>query len=273
MPELPEAETIAADLRRHIIGRKIKRVVVTHGDVLAPDLNPKLLDLSLRGRTIEAVGRRGKNLMFNFDKGVVLLVNLGMTGRLVVSSSPRASEMKHVAVRFELDKDALLFDDVRRFGRMDVYDAETWPIRDASLGIEPLSDALTPEALHALTRKSVTPIRNWLLDQRFIAGVGNIYANEALFRAGVRPSRRANTLTRKEVARLRDTLRGVLADAIQKRGTSFSDYRDAEGVEGSFEPLLQVYGRDGEPCVQCGRAVVRTVLTNRSAFYCRTCQR
>src|SRR4051794_13762199 len=108
MPELPEAETIAADLRQHIVGRKVKRVAVTHADVLAPDLTPAHLDRGLRGRTIENVGRRGKNVIVSFDAGVVLLVNLGMTGRLVVSSAKRAAELRHVAVRFELDKDALL---------------------------------------------------------------------------------------------------------------------------------------------------------------------
>src|SRR5438045_3377349 len=130
MPELPEAETIAADLRRHIVGRTVKRVLVKHADVLAPDLTPAQLSQTLRGRALEQVGRRGKNVKFDFAGGIVMLVNLGMTGRLVVASSPRAHEMRHVAVRFELDKDALLFDDVRRFGRIDVYDAESWTARD-----------------------------------------------------------------------------------------------------------------------------------------------
>jgi formamidopyrimidine-DNA glycosylase len=273
MPELPEAETIAADLRQRVIGRTVKRVRVTHADILAPTLDPPALERALRGREITAVGRRGKNVMLTFSGDVVLLVNLGMTGRLVVSSAARAAELRHVAVRFDLDRDALLYDDMRRFGRMDVYDRETWPVRNVSLGLEPLSDAFTAEALHTMTRRSITPIRNWLLDQRFVAGVGNIYANEALFHAGVRPTRRARTLTRKETARLRDALRDVLAHAIRVRGTTISDYRDGNGEVGGFDALLQVYGRSGDDCVTCGSEIRRIVLTNRSAFYCRRCQR
>jgi formamidopyrimidine-DNA glycosylase len=212
-------------------------------------------------------------VMLSFSGDVVLLVNLGMTGRLVVSTAPRAVELRHVAVRFELDEGTLLYDDMRRFGRMDLYDANTWPARDASLGLEPLSDAFTGEALYALTRRSISPIRNWLLDQRFVAGVGNIYANEALFRAGVRPTRRANKLTRKDAVMLRDALRDVLTDSIEARGTTISDYVDGSGEPGNFDLLLRVYGREGEPCLQCGHEIFRIVLTNRSAFYCRNCQK
>jgi formamidopyrimidine-DNA glycosylase len=124
-----------------------------------------------------------------------------------------------------------------------------------------------------MTRTSITPIRNWLLDQTRISGIGNIYASEALFRAGVRPTRRAHTLTRAESARLRDSLRAVLEDSINKRGTTVSDYRDADGVEGGFAALLHVYDRAGQACLRCSTKIKRVVFTNRSAFYCPQCQK
>jgi formamidopyrimidine-DNA glycosylase len=225
-------------------------------------------------RTITAVGRRGKNVVLHLDDAGRLVVNLGMTGRLVTSDAPRAGDLSHVAVAFELDDGRdLLYDDTRRFGLLQRYDAEGWAARDLELGLEPLSDAFNADALWALARATRTPVRNFLLDQRRVAGVGNIYALEALFRAGIRPTRRGQRITRAEAGRLRDALRDVLARAIEHRGTTFSDYRDASGEAGGFEPLLEVYGREGRPCRRCGTPVKRTVLTNRSAFYCPECQR
>jgi formamidopyrimidine-DNA glycosylase len=274
MPELPEAETIVRDLQRRVPGTRIAAVRVTWPDVLQKGLTPATLGRRLRGRTIQRVSRRGKNVVLEFDRDLRLIINLGMTGRVVASDAARAGELRHVAVRFELDDGrALLYDDARRFGCLDLRDAKTWPARDAELGVEPLSDAFTPAHLHALTRASITPIRNFLLDQRKVAGVGNIYANEALFRAHIRPTRRARTLTKRETAALRDALRAVLQEAIDFRGTTISDYRDADGAEGGFDVRLQVYGRDGLPCVLCATPIKRIVLTNRSAFYCPKDQR
>jgi formamidopyrimidine-DNA glycosylase len=272
MPELPEAETIARDLDPRLRGARIMATAIHHDDVLArpaPEFGDALL-----GRTIAGVGRRGKNVVVVFEDEGRLVVNLGMTGRLVLSDSPRAAELRHVAVRLHLeDGRALLYDDTRRFGRLELYEPESWPARDAELGLEPLGDAFTADALWALTKRTRTPVRNFLLDQRKVAGVGNIYALEALFRAGIRPTRRCHRITRAEAAGLRDALRAVLADAIRHRGTTFSDYRDGSGEAGGFEPLLLVYGREGFPCRTCGTAIRRKVLTNRSAFYCPTCQR
>lgn len=272
MPELPEAETIARDLDPRLRGTRIVGADIHHADVLA---GPAVeFGDALLGRAIAAAGRRGKNVVLAFEDGGRLVVNLGMTGRLVLSDSPRAGELRHVAVRLQLDDGrALLYDDTRRFGRLELYEPETWPARDAELGLEPLSDAFTAEALRALTRRTRSPVRNFLLDQSKVAGVGNIYALEALFRAGIRPTRRCHRITRAEAGALRDALRAVLTDAIQHRGTTFSDYRDGSGEVGAFEPLLQVYGREGLPCRNCGTAIRRKVLTNRSAFYCPVCQR
>ncbi len=274
MPELPEAETIARDLRGRVVGKTVTRVQVAKADILAPGLTARRLDAGLRDHAIREVGRRGKNVVLRFDDGRVLLVNLGMTGRLVFSGAPRAGELRHVAARLILDDGhAILYDDVRRFGRFELISAGEWEEWQQRLGIEPLSDELTAERLHALTRGSRVAIRNWLLDQRKLAGVGNIYANEALFRAGIRPTRRAGTLTRRETAALRDALRDVLAEAIAARGTTVSDYRDGAGEAGGFGPRLRVYGREGEPCPVCGTPIKRVVISGRSAFYCPRCQK
>lgn len=274
MPELPEAETIVRDLRARLPGSTVTRVRVTHADVLHPGLTPLTLDRRLRGRTFTGVSRRGKNVVLELEGGFKLVINLGMTGRVVTSDVVRAGELRHIAVRFALaDGRALLYDDARRFGDIDLRDEQAWAVRDAQLGVEPLSTAFTAELLHALTRTSITPIRNWLLDQRRVAGVGNIYAIEALFRAGVRPTRRARTLSRRETAALRDALRDVLQESIDARGTTINDYRDASGEPGNFDRRLRVYDRAGEPCTRCGTEIRRVVLSNRSAFYCRHCQK
>jgi formamidopyrimidine-DNA glycosylase len=274
MPELPEAETIARDIDGRVRDAVVDRVRVPRPDILAPGLSAATLSRRLAGHRILRVHRRGKNVLIELDHDLRVLINLGMTGHLITTDAPLANEMRHIAARFILrDGRSLLFDDMRRFGRIDLRDATTWPARDAELGVEPLSDEFTADLLFALTRRTIVPLRNWLLDQRRIAGVGNIYANEALFRAGVRPTRRARRLTRREAARLRAELRAVLADAIAARGTTIDDYRDGSGESGGFQARLRVYGRHGEPCVVCGTPIKRIVLTNRSAFYCPRCQR
>ena len=272
MPELPEAETIARDLDPRLAGARISDITVHHPDVLAAD--PARFTRQLIARTFAGAGRRGKNVVLPLQDGGRLVVNLGMTGRLVLSDAPRAGELRHIAVRFALeDGRSLLYDDIRRFGLLEVFEPRAWRERDAELGIEPLGDQFTAAALLAMTRHTRVPIRNFLLDQYRVAGVGNIYALEALFRAGIRPTRRGHTITREEAGRLRDALREVLELAILNRGTTFSDYRDGSGEAGAFEPLLRVYGREGTPCTACGTPIKRRVLTNRSAFYCPSCQR
>ena len=271
MPELPEVETIARDLDPRLAGRRITGMSVTRDDVIDDD--PDTLATVITGLHIVGAGRRGKNVVIRLESDTRVVINLGMTGRLVTSEVPAAAELTHVAVTFHLDDGLeLLYDDTRRFGRIAWYAPDAWRARDAELGIEPLSDAFTTDALWALTKATRTPVRNFLLDQRKVAGVGNIYALEALFRAGVRPTRRGHRITRKEAGRLRDALRDILARAIEHRGTTFSDYRDGSGEAGGFQSLLRVYGREGEPCAACGTPIKRKVLTNRSAFYCPECQ-
>ncbi len=171
------------------------------------------------------------------------------------------------------DAGVLRFFDVRRFARMWVLSPQAWSELDARLGIEPLSRRFTPRALARLLAASRAPIRNVLLDQRRVAGVGNIYANEACHIARIDPRRPAASLGQAEVAALHSAIRRILREAVNRRGTSFSDYRDVLGGQGDFQNVLEVYGRDGETCRRCGGEIVRVVLAGRSAFHCSGCQR
>lgn len=273
MPELPEAETIVRDLQRKVVGRTIISTKVMFADILG-GLTPQKLARLTRRKTINSVERRAKKVVLRLSDDVALVISLGMTGRVVVSNAERAKDLRHIAARFDLDNNtALLYDDSRRFGSIEVYTTDAWEQRQVSLGVEPLSDEFTGPKLFEMSRASISPIRNWLLDQTRVSGIGNIYAAEALYRAGVRPTRRANTLTRAEAGRLRDALREVLNASINLRGTTLNDYRDADGIEGGFEPLLLVYDRAGQKCRKCGSLIKRVVFTNRSAFYCPKCQK
>ncbi|MEJ2540827.1 MAG: bifunctional DNA-formamidopyrimidine glycosylase/DNA-(apurinic or apyrimidinic site) lyase, partial [Gemmatimonadota bacterium] len=229
------------------------------------------------GRTITGVGRRAKNIVLNLDEGeAVLLVNLGMTGRLIPVGFPGRSRGKptHPAVRFGFgDRRSLIFDDTRRFGCLEVLDRETWAERSRGLGPEPLDSGYRWARLHRDLQTSRTPIRNWLLDQRRIAGVGNIYANEACFRAGLRPDRPAREITAHEARTLHRGIREVLRAGIRHGGTTLRDYRNADGEPGGNQDRLRVYGREGEPCPTCDAPVRRIVFGNRSAFFCPECQR
>ena len=273
MPELPEVETIARGLALRYPGKTMAGARVKHADVLAAPLTPRSLSRRLKDRRVERIGRYGKNVLIELEGGLRLLANMGMTGRLVPADVPGAAGFRHVAVRFTFrDAPDMLFDDMRRFGRIELHDAKSWAVRSAEIGPDPFDARLDAASMHALTRKSISPIRNWLLDQRRIAGVGNIYASEALHRAGIHPARRTSTLTRAESASLLDELRVVLQAAIDARGTTMSDYMDAEGVAGDYWDRRLAYGREDEPCRSCGTAIRRVVLSNRSAFYCPQCQ-
>lgn len=223
---------------------------------------------------MERVGRRGKNVLFRLDGGRALLVNLGMTGRLLLPDpGGGAVEGGHPGVRIHFhDGTPLTYDDVRRFGALEILGARGWRLRNRALGPEPLSAGFTAELMGRSAARSRSPIRSWLLDQRRVAGVGNIYANEALWEARIHPLRPASSLDASEVRRLHRALRRILRAAIEARGTTLRDYRDAEGGEGSFGGLLRVYGREGFPCPRCGAVVERGVLSNRSFFVCRRCQ-
>lgn len=273
MPELPEAETIVRGLRRTVVGERIRAVGVPHPDVLRA--SPRAFGTRVRGCRIIGIGRRGKNVLISLEEGPVIAVNLGMTGALLPFPRPPrgSSAPTHPAVRFLFESGGvLIFDDQRRFGTMEVLDADAWAERQAHLGPEPLGDGFTPAALHRSLHASTSPIRSWLLDQRRVAGVGNIYANEALHVAGIHPARRARTITVREAERLHQAVREVLQAAIDQGGTTIRDYRNADGEAGAYGRRLHVYGREGEPCPTCGADIRRMVISNRSAFFCPVCQ-
>ena len=274
MPELPEAETIVRGLRPEVVGSRIGGVEVLHADVLR-EPEQAFAD-KVRGRTIVSVGRRGKNVLLTLDEGRVVAVNLGMTGRLLPLSPERAAAggSGHPAVRFGFESGAtLVFDDTRRFGTVECLRADEWLERSRRMGPEPLDASFTAEALHRALRASRAPVRSWLLDQRKIAGVGNIYANEALHLAGIHPRTEARAIGRLQAERLHDAVRVVLSRAIAAGGTTLRDYRNAKGEPGRYARRLQVYDRAGEPCGRCGRRIRRSVFGGRSAFHCPACQR
>jgi formamidopyrimidine-DNA glycosylase len=265
MPELPEAETIVRGLRPGVVGRTIREIEVMHADVLREP--ERRFASKVRGRRIVAVGRRGKNVLLQLDAERLVAVNLGMTGRLLPTPAG------HPAVRFRFDEgECLVFDDTRRFGTVECLDSAEWQTRSDRMGPEPLDASFTGKALHLSLLASRSPVRSWLLDQRRIAGIGNIYANEALFLAGIHPQRPARDVSREEAIALHRGIRRVLKRAIEAGGTTLRDYRTATGEEGLYATRLLVYGRDGEACSRCDGEVRRVVFGGRSAFYCPRCQ-
>ena len=273
MPELPEAETIVRGLRTAVLGEHIRRVEVMHDDILR---QPKTEFVrGVRGRRIDGIGRRGKNVLIRLEGDRVIAVNLGMPGRLLPFPAPPRGESRPSppAVRFRFESGALLvFDDTRRFGTVEAFTGDEWRTRSARLGPEPLDARYRARNLFAALQRSRAPARSWLLDQKKIAGVGNIYANEALYLAGVHPQREARHVSWREAVGLHRAIRRVLRDAIRAGGTTIRDYRNAEGGRGEYARRLCVYGRDGEPCLKCRSQIRRIVFANRSAFYCPTCQ-
>ncbi|HEV3156035.1 MAG TPA: bifunctional DNA-formamidopyrimidine glycosylase/DNA-(apurinic or apyrimidinic site) lyase [Candidatus Baltobacteraceae bacterium] len=270
MPELPEVETIARGLAASISGKTIGAVRVTLARVVSP--SPERFAAELLGRRVTAVGRRAKWVVVELDTGRRLLVHLRMTGRLIVQR-PGALDLEphtHVELTFT-DGARLCFADVRTFGRMSLVDPdELW---DAEVGVEPLSDAFSPECFTEMLRGRSTALKIFLLDQRKIAGIGNIYACEALWEARIRPDRPAGSLSKDRRLRLHAAIRDILTSAVAMRGTSVVDYVDAEGLQGGFQNRLSVYGRTGEPCMRCASPIVRTVLGQRGTWWCRVCQR
>lgn len=271
MPELPEVETTRRGIAPQVIGRRVTRVIVRE-----PRLRwrvPASLAKALPGQTFRAVERRAKYLLLRTDRGTVL-AHLGMSGSLrVVAHEMPAGAHDHLDIVLD-DRRCLRLRDPRRFG------AILWTEKDpgahpllAGLGPEPLGAGFTPDYLRQRTRKRRVAIRDLLLNSRIVAGVGNIYANEALFLAGVRPGRAAGKLTAAECTRLVNAVRATLKRAIRAGGTTLRDFTNADGRPGYFRQALSVYGRAAEPCRRCGVPIRLARLGSRSAFYCPGCQR
>ena len=271
MPELPEVETVARGLAAAVTGKTVASV-----DVLLPRVvvAPEGQDFAkaLRRETVASVGRRGKYVDIRLASGRRLVVHLRMTGRLIVQPAGVSALLPYARTVIHFtDGCRLTFADVRTFGRMRLLAAgEPW---DADGGLEPLSEGFTSEAFLSMLSGRRTAIKSFLLDQSRIAGIGNIYACEALWEAGIRPSRPSSTITKPAGRRLHGAIRNVLQRAVEARGTSVDDYVDAEGLKGGFQNQLAVYGRLGKPCPRCGSRIVRTVIGQRGTWWCRRCQK
>jgi formamidopyrimidine-DNA glycosylase len=270
MPELPEVETIVRGLRRAVAGKTIAAVHVSLKKMAVAPARVRF-EKALVGERITAVDRRGKYAILRLTSGRSLVTSLRMTGRLVVlDGGEEPYPYTHVELRFS-DKSRLAFADVRQFGRMRLVEpGEPW---DADLGVEPLSGDFTPERFIGMLSGRTTPVKAFLLDQRRIAGVGNIYACEALWQAGIRPGTPAKRLSKAAATRLHHALVDVLHRAVGMRGSSVDDYVDSEGLKGGFQNVLSVYGRTGKSCSRCGGSIVRTVIAQRGTWWCRTCQK
>ncbi len=274
MPELPEVETIVVELRPRLVGRTLGRGQLSHTDVLRGVTRRRLLD-GLKGARITAVSRRAKHAVIEME-GKRLVVQPGMTGSLIVYHRKLSREESRYAVlRLPLDNGReLVYNDVRRLGTILLLNDREWAAYDAAIGPEPLNGALSAADFFATLRSSRQAIKKVLMDQRRIAGVGNIYANEALFTAGLDPSRAANRLTSEEATRLLQEVRRILSAAITSKGTTFRDYRTGTGERGNFQFELLVYGREGEPCRVCGTRLAHThEIDGRVTVFCHRCQR
>jgi formamidopyrimidine-DNA glycosylase len=270
MPELPEVETVANGVHDRVHGQTIERVWTSGKPQTFKSPEAEIAE-ALTGARIDWVRRVGKTIVVSLGgkrANSEFLVHLGMTGRLLVSA-PAVEVPKHTHAILTLSGgNELRFVDARRFGRLSVRVSEDEAYRGP--GIEPLT--IGEEEFIALFRGRKTPIKAALLNQSLLHGVGNIYADESLFRAGIRPRKQAGRLTRKELLKLREALKAVLAHAIELGGSSVSDYVDADGVRGFFQLEHRVYMRTGEPCLVCGSPIKKIVVGGRSTHYCAVCQ-
>lgn len=270
MPELPEVETTRLGLVPHLSAQTVCGVIVRQKRLRVP--MPPRLRSKLSGCRIESLSRRGKYLLIHLSDGA-LLVHLGMSGSLFVVPADALPD-KHCHLDVLLDNGmALRFRDPRRFGSV------LWTAEDpyslpqlARLGAEPLSKAFTADYLYSRAQGKKAAVKNFIMDARMVAGVGNVYANEALFGAGISPLRPAGCVSRERCRRLARALRLVLRQAIRQGGTTLKDFTNADGKPGYFQRTLKVYGREGLSCVRCQRPITRRVIGGRSSFYCRSCQ-
>jgi formamidopyrimidine-DNA glycosylase len=275
MPELPETETMARDLHREIAGLTIERVAVHRPDVLR-EVNAKELARRTRSVTIVQAWRRAKLVVLDLSTGDRIVVQPRFTGALLLDRGALDdSERRFSTVEFALgDSLTLHYRDIRRLGTVTLMSPERWAAYESALGVEPLDPSFSDSYLSALVRGSSQAVKKLLMDQRRIAGIGNIYANEALWRARIDPSRAARSLRPDETRALHGALQNVLAEAVESRGTSFRDYRDPTGQRGGFSAHLAAYGRGGEPCPRCGARLVEThAIDGRSTVLCAWCQR
>jgi len=273
MPELPEVETVRARLEPLLRGRRFERVDIRDPRVTRP-LEPQEVAAELEGETVQTVERRGKYLVVRFETGRVLLIHLRMTGTLRHARDGAPEHDPHLRVVVTLDDGSdVIYRDVRRFGTWLLLEpGEDADYLDRRLGEEPLTRAFTSSSLAARLHSRRAPVKAALLDQRAAAGMGNIYADEALWRARIHPLRAAGDLDGDEVRRLHRSVRDALKAGIARQGTTLRDYRTPDGEPGRMQTALRVYGRDGEPCYRCGAQIGKTRAGGRGTWYCPSCQ-
>ncbi|MBD3403918.1 bifunctional DNA-formamidopyrimidine glycosylase/DNA-(apurinic or apyrimidinic site) lyase [candidate division GN15 bacterium] len=281
MPELPEVETVVRGLRETVLGETIARVTLQApptSTVVSPSLARGSFARALAGRTIHDVTRRGKNILISLSGDITLWVHLKMTGHFYYKDKTAPVE-KHDLVIFDFQSTLngnplhLRFNDYRRFGRLRVFpDSELWQ-QDGlkNLGPEPLE--MTAEQFVLLCRRSARMIKPALLDQTFVAGLGNIYADESLYYSRIHPKRLTDSISKKKLIELHGHIQALLRRSIELMGTSVDTYSGVNGQTGNFQSYLKAYNREGQPCERCGRILVREKIGSRSAHYCRACQR
>lgn len=278
MPELPEVETIRRDLEKEVVGKRIKRVEVTGKRSVRRHASPAEFTSRLDGRKITGVDRKGKYLIIRLDDAEVLVIHLGMSGQLLRAKSAREPVERHTHVVFTFTQGGQLrYVDPRTFGELFVTtgDQVEREVPDlAHLGLDPIEDVISWSRFGELLRSRHTKLKTLLMDQRFLAGIGNLYADEILWGAGLRHDRSSETLSSQEVRRLARSMSETLQAAIKHRGSSLADeqYRDLFGEVGEFQAHHQVYGREGEACPRCRSPIVRIRTQGRSTFMCQRCQ-
>jgi formamidopyrimidine-DNA glycosylase len=287
MPELPEVETVVRQLEPEVEGQRIERLQVLDPRWSRP-VSPQELGAAVGGATIERLGRRGKYILMHLDRARTLVMHLRMTGNLVLRQGEevldpsegrrlyegeRSTEERHLRARFGLgDGRELWFTDPRRFGEAFLLEDSQLEGRFAKLGVEPFSPEFTPRALGEMAAGRTAPLKSFLLDQSRIAGVGNIYADEALYRAELHPLSPAGSMRAEHLEALRDAVVAALEAGIDAGGSSIDDYRDARGEKGTMQDEFLVHTREGEDCLRCGEAIVRIVVGGRSTYFCPACQ-
>jgi formamidopyrimidine-DNA glycosylase len=265
MPELPEVQTVVTTLRPRLLGARVKSVTLFRTDIVRPENFDLAAHLS--GRKVSDIVRRGKKILFLMDDGGRFYIHLGMSGRLTLDE-PGSARKNHTHLVIDIAGAELRFVDPRRFGG--IFWLGVDDSIDAGMGPEPLS--MRPAQLLSRLRRTKRVVKNALLDQLVVAGLGNIYVDEALFAAGIHPTRRADTLTANQVAKLNRSIKLVLRRALKHRGSTLRDYRDGNGEPGNFQKLHRVYGREGLACWKCGTPLQRIVLGGRSSHFCPRCQ-
>ncbi len=274
MPELPEVETIRRQLSEKIKGKTISSLKIIDPVPIRAVSPEKLVEI-VSGAKIEDIGRRAKILLIELSTGYTLLIHLKLTGRLIIASRGEAlSKHCHLKFRFE-DGTQLFFCDIRKFGYIKPVPSDSLSQVDEvkNLGPEPLDDFTLDDFKKLLATRKKGRVKPLLMNQEFIAGIGNVYADEILFFAGVKPERDISELKEAEIKKIYEGIQVILPAAVVKRGSSVDDYVDAYGRQGDYVPYLRAYGRTGKPCFKCGTLIRRIKLGGRSAHYCPKCQR